>query len=63
MAQINSRHDEHSKAFEFILKIPATSANVGPGYDQLGLALEYYNETVVVSNRSAEEESKFIHTV
>lgn len=28
------------------VKIPATSANLGPGFDCLGLALDLYNETV-----------------
>ena len=26
------------------IKIPATSANLGPGFDALGLALNMYNE-------------------
>ena len=26
------------------IKIPATSANLGPGFDALGLALKMYNE-------------------
>ena len=28
-----------------IVKVPATSANLGPGFDSLGLALELWNET------------------
>src|ERR1051325_8899694 len=28
-------------------KIPATSANLGPGFDSLGLALDLWNETIV----------------
>lgn len=29
---------------KFRLKVPATSANFGPGYDTIGMALELYNE-------------------
>ena len=30
-----------------IIKVPATSANLGPGFDTLGLALDLWNETVI----------------
>lgn len=30
-----------------IIKVPATSANLGPGFDALGLALDLWNETTV----------------
>ncbi len=33
----------------FQLKVPATSANLGPGFDALGLALDLWNETTIVS--------------
>jgi homoserine kinase len=29
------------------IRIPATSANLGPGFDSLGLALELWNETII----------------
>src|SRR5689334_24238383 len=29
------------------IRIPATSANLGPGFDSLGLALDLWNETIV----------------
>ena len=29
------------------IKVPATSANLGPGFDALGLALDFWNETVI----------------
>ena len=29
------------------VKVPATSANLGPGFDTLGLALSYYDELQV----------------
>jgi homoserine kinase len=29
------------------VKVPATSANLGPGFDTLGLALSYYDELIV----------------
>lgn len=29
------------------IKVPATSANLGPGFDSLGLALALYNETII----------------
>jgi homoserine kinase len=32
------------------IKVPATSANLGPGFDALGLALKLYNETVIESS-------------
>ena len=28
----------------FHIKVPATSANMGPGFDCVGVALELYNE-------------------
>ena len=30
---------------KFVVKVPATSANLGPGFDALGLALDLWNET------------------
>jgi homoserine kinase len=35
------------KNMKFTVKVPATSANLGPGFDALGLALDLWNETVV----------------
>ena len=35
----------------FRVKIPATSANLGPGFDCLGLALQLYNSITVEANR------------
>ena len=32
---------------KIIIKVPATSANLGPGFDALGLALDLWNETVI----------------
>jgi homoserine kinase len=32
-----------------IIKVPATSANLGPGFDALGLALDLWNETTVTT--------------
>ncbi|MEY4061067.1 MAG: hypothetical protein RIQ31_729, partial [Actinomycetota bacterium] len=29
------------------VKVPATSANLGPGFDTLGMALSYYDELEV----------------
>ncbi|MTA09197.1 MAG: homoserine kinase, partial [Actinobacteria bacterium] len=29
------------------VKVPATSANLGPGFDTLGMALSFYDELVV----------------
>lgn len=29
------------------IRVPATSANLGPGFDTLGLALKLYNETII----------------
>ncbi|WP_435300539.1 homoserine kinase [Timonella sp. A28] len=36
------------------VRVPATSANLGPGFDALGLALGYYDELVVHALGSAE---------
>jgi homoserine kinase len=30
-----------------VVKVPATSANLGPGFDTLGMALSYYDELEV----------------
>ncbi|KGK88133.1 serine kinase [Desulfosporosinus sp. HMP52] len=35
----------------FQVKIPATSANLGPGFDCLGMALQLYNRITVETNR------------
>lgn len=35
----------------FQIKIPATSANLGPGFDCLGMALQLYNTITVETNR------------
>jgi homoserine kinase len=34
---------------KFSIKVPATSANLGPGFDTLGLALNLWNETTITS--------------
>lgn len=34
---------------KFSIKVPATSANLGPGFDTLGLALDLWNETIISS--------------
>ena len=34
------------------IKIPATSANLGPGFDSLGLALKLYNEVIIKPSNS-----------
>ena len=34
---------------KFSIKVPATSANLGPGFDTLGLALDLWNETTITS--------------
>ncbi|MFN8385066.1 MAG: hypothetical protein U0X92_01420 [Anaerolineales bacterium] len=32
---------------KFTINVPATSANLGPGFDALGLALDLWNETTI----------------
>ena len=32
---------------KFLIKVPATSANLGPGFDAFGLALDLWNETTI----------------
>ena len=39
----------------FVLRVPASSANLGPGFDSLGLALALYNTVVVESPASGLE--------
>lgn len=36
---------------KFTIKVPATSANLGPGFDTLGLALDLWNETIITSEK------------
>ncbi len=36
---------------KFTIKVPATSANLGPGFDTLGLALDLWNETTITSEK------------
>jgi homoserine kinase len=38
---------------EAIIRVPATTANLGPGYDALGVALEIYNHVTVRRGASA----------
>jgi len=42
---------------KFTIKVPATSANLGPGFDALGLALDLWNETTVTTNNINELET------
>ena len=35
------------------VKVPATSANCGPGFDSLGLALELYNTFTFTPDKTA----------
>ena len=39
--------------FEVIIRVPATTANLGPGYDCLGVALQIYNYVTVTRVESA----------
>ena len=32
-----------------VVRVPATSANLGPGFDTLGLALSHYDELIVTA--------------
>lgn len=41
----NARSDERGQAI--LVKVPATSANLGPGFDALGLALDWHDEVEV----------------
>jgi len=38
------------------IKVPATSANLGPGFDTLGLALDLWNETEFVADIETDSE-------
>ena len=37
---------------EFLIKVPATTANLGPGFDCLGLTLDLWNDVIVSTNKS-----------
>lgn len=39
------------------LRVPATTANLGPGFDALGLALDLWNEAVFDANEAASDDS------
>ena len=41
----------------FIIKVPASSANLGPGYDVLGIALSLYLELHVVIDPNLESDT------
>lgn len=45
------------------IRVPATSANLGPGYDSLGVALRLYNTVVVRRGRGAEAPSGMMEQV
>jgi homoserine kinase len=40
----------HVGAPTYIVRVPATSANLGPGFDALGLALQLYNEVTATES-------------
>ncbi|MBI1793103.1 MAG: homoserine kinase [Chloroflexi bacterium] len=42
---------------EFLVKVPATSANLGPGFDALGLALDLWNESVFETDSVTDEQT------
>lgn len=42
---------------KYKIKVPATSANLGPGFDCLGIALNLYNEFIIEKN----DEYKFVN--
>ena len=39
------------------LRVPATTANLGPGFDALGLALDLWNEAVFDANEAPTDDS------
>lgn len=41
-----------------VIKVPATSANLGPGFDALGLALDLWNETVLSTDFITDSRTK-----
>jgi homoserine kinase len=43
---------------KFLIKVPATSANLGPGFDALGLALDLWNETVISTDSFTDSRKK-----
>ena len=42
---------------KFSIKVPATSANLGPGFDALGLALDLWNEIVINTDVGTDDEA------
>jgi homoserine kinase len=43
---------------KFLIKVPATSANLGPGFDALGLALDLWNETTISTDPFTDSRKK-----
>lgn len=43
------------------IKVPATTANLGPGFDTLGLALNLYHEIAVSHSKSANSSVRWAH--
>ena len=39
---INKKKETKRMSLKFKIKVPGTSANIGVGYDCLGVALDYY---------------------
>ena len=44
------------------VKVPASSANLGPGYDSLGLALAHYDDLTVTRVPGVGERTRFRRT-
>ncbi len=43
---------------KFLIKVPATSANLGPGFDAFGLALDLWNETTISTDSFTDSRKK-----
>ena len=49
----NNKISKNKKLVTF--KIPATSANIGSGFDSVGLALDLYNEIHIYENENSKK--------
>ena len=47
MKRVRSQNSQKNPRNKVVVRVPATSANMGPGFDALGLGLDIWNEISV----------------
>lgn len=55
-SNINSNTHSNTNSIRVRVRVPATSANLGPGFDVLGLAFQIYNFVSLETSKSGENE-------